>query len=116
MIFPKVSPLFLSALAPLVAADFPVVPRSSEVLTTAGIKAWWLQRLGCAVAPHRRRLVEEIRAGRHDTAARLVCLSHNVDAWTRLGCPDKAAAAESKLVRLRERIARPRRPRTNPSR
>lgn len=125
MIFRRVVPLFLSALSPLTAADFPVVPRSERLLTEADVKDFWIDRLQSmpplpdrmAASPdaeiaekaeiaRRDGLIEEIREGRHDVAARLVCLSHNVEAWSRQGNAGEAEKAEAGLLRLRERLAR----------
>lgn len=125
MIFSRIAPLFLAALAPLSAADFPVVPPSDRVLTVQEVKTFWLNRLRFQALPpkatllhpekdaarraeiHRRRaLMEEIRVGQHDLAARLVCLSHNVEAWTRLGEETKSDACEQRLIRLREHVAK----------
>ena len=125
MIFSRIAPLFLAALAPLSAADFPVVPRSDRVLTVQEVKTFWLNRLRSQALPpeatllhpekdaarrneiHRRRaLMEQIRAGQHDLAARLVCLSHNVEAWSRLGDEEKSDAVEQRLIRLREHVAK----------
>ncbi|MCW1887647.1 hypothetical protein OKA04_23115 [Luteolibacter flavescens] len=125
MIFSRIAPLFLAALAPLAAADFPVVRRSDRVLTVAQVKTFWVNRLRAQALPtkatspdpenedtrrveaHRRRvLMEEIRAGQHDLAARLVCLSHNVEAWSRLGDESKSEASEQRLIFLREHVAR----------
>jgi hypothetical protein len=125
MIFSRIAPLFLSALAPLSAADFPVVPLSDRVLTVEQVKTFWVKRLRSQALPpqatpyhpernpvrrteiqRRRGLTEEIRAGHHDLAARLVCLSHNVEAWSRLGDEPKSDAAEQRLIRLREHVAK----------
>src|SRR6187401_2004587 len=102
MIFPRVVPLFLSALSPLTAADFPMVPATDRVLTVSEVKTFWVNRLRTQPLPpkttrlypekivarraeiaRRQSLTDQIRAGQHDLAARLVCLSHNVEAWTR---------------------------------
>jgi len=125
MIFSRMAPLFLAALAPLSAAHFPVVPPSDSVLTVQQVKAFWVSRLRSQPLPRkstpllpeknaarraeiqrRRGLMEEIRAGQHDLAARLVCLSHNVEAWSRLGDETKSEAAEQRLIRLREHVAK----------
>lgn len=125
MIFHRVIPLFLSALAPLTAADFPTVPASDRVLSTLEVKDFWVSRLSSqALVPkptrlypekeqvrqreiaRRQNLIEAIRAGHHDLAARLVCLSHNVEAWTRLGEDSRAYEAERQLLMVREHVAR----------
>jgi hypothetical protein len=121
MIFHRVIPLFLSALAPLTAANFPNVPRSDRVLTTSGVKNFWVNhlrdqpptRLHPEMEEAREReiarrsdLIAAIRGGQHDLAARLVCLSHNVEAWTRLGNDSKAYEAERQLLTVREHVAR----------
>ncbi|MCW1926509.1 hypothetical protein OKA05_28415 [Luteolibacter arcticus] len=125
MIFSRLAPLFLAALAPLSAANFPVVPPSDRVLTVEQVKTFWVTRLRSQPLPakvtplhperntarraeiqRRRGLMEEIRAGHHDLAARLVCLSHNVDAWSRLGDEPKSDASEQRLIRLREHVAK----------
>lgn len=125
MIFSRIVPLFLAALAPLSAADFPLVPPSDRVLTVEQVKTFWVNRLRSEALPpkatllhpetnaarrseieRRRCLMEEIYAGQHDLAARLVCLSHNVEAWSRLGDETKSDATEQRLIRLREHVAR----------
>jgi hypothetical protein len=125
MIFSRMVPLFLAALAPLSAADFPLVPPSDRVLTVEQVKTFWVNRLRSQALPQKatllhpeknstrsteiqRRLglMEEIRAGHHDLAARLVCLSHNVEAWSRLGDETKSDASEQRLIRLREHVAK----------
>ena len=50
--------------------------------------------------------MEQIRSGQHDLAARLVCLSHNVEAWTRQGNDAKSDECETRLIRLREHVAK----------
>ncbi|MEK7951100.1 hypothetical protein [Luteolibacter soli] len=101
------------------------MPPSDRVLTVEQVKTFWVSRLRSEALPskstalhpekdaarrseiHRRRgLMEEIRAGHHDLAARLVCLSHNVEAWSRLGDEPKSDAAEQRLIRLREHVAK----------
>ena len=125
MIFSRIAPLFLAALAPLSAAHFPVVPPSDRVLTVEQVKTFWVSRLRSEALPskatalhpekdiarraeiqRRRGLMEEIRAGHHDLAARLVCLSHNVEAWSRLGDETKSDSSEQRLIRLREHVAK----------
>lgn len=125
MIFSRIGPLFLTALAPLSAANFPLVPPSDRVLTVQEVKSFWVNRLRSQPLPpkvtllhpekdaarraeiHRRQaLMEEIRIGQHDLAARLVCLSHNVEAWSRLGDEPKSEASEQRLIRLREHVAK----------
>lgn len=125
MIFHRVIPLFLSALAPLTAADFPTVPPSDHILTTIEVKDFWVNHLrNQPLAPRPTRLypekeaarlreiarrsglIEAIRMGQHDLAARLVCLSHNVEAWTRRGEDTKAYEAERQLLTVREHVAR----------
>jgi hypothetical protein len=124
MIFSRMAPLFLAALAPLSAADFPVIPPSDRVLTVQEVKSYWLNRLRAQPLPpettrlhpekaaarraeirRRRALMEDIRAGHHDLAARLVCLSHNLEAWSRRGEDAKSDACEQRLIRLREHVA-----------
>ncbi len=113
MIFRHITPHFLSALTPLTAADFPLVPRSNLVLTTNEVKRFWIDRLGAmprmesAGKSRETEVADEIRAGHHDTAARLVCLNHNIEAWTRLGDMAKAQESQRKLLRLRQRLAEP---------
>jgi hypothetical protein len=125
MIFSRIAPLFLSALAPLSAAQFPLVPPSDRVLTVEQVKSYWVNRLRSQALPpkatllhpekntarrteiqRRRLLMEDIRAGQHDLAARLVCLNHNVEAWSRLGEEAKSDACEQRLIRLREHVAK----------
>lgn len=124
MIFRRVVPLFLSALSPLAAANFPVVPRSERVLSEEDVKDFWITRLRSMPFPppasgelegesererelaRRKALTREIREGLHDVAARLVSLSHNVEVWSRRGDEHAAARTEATLVRLRERLAR----------
>lgn len=125
MIFSRIAPLFLSALAPLAAADFPVLPPSDRVLSVEQVKTYWVNRLRSQPLPpkatrlypekeaarraeiqRRRALMEAIRQGHHDLAARLVCLSHNVEAWSRLGNETRSAEVEQRLIRLREHVAR----------
>ncbi len=118
MIFRRITPHFLSALTPLTAADFPLVPRSDRVLTVNEVKRFWIDRLGTrsSEAPQRRmesadksretEVADEIRSGHHDVAARLVCLSHNIEAWTRLGNMEKAQESRRKLLRLRQCLAK----------
>ena len=125
MIFSRMAPLFLSALAPLAAADFPVVPPSDRVLTVAEVRTFWMNRIRTRPLPpkatrlypekeasrrseiaRRVALIEEIRTGQHDLAARLVCLSHNLEAWSRRGDEEKSDAAEQRLIRLREHVAK----------
>ena len=125
MIFSRIAPLFLAALAPLSAAHFPVVPPSDRVLTVEQVKTFWVSRLRTETLPpkatllhpekdatrrseiqRRQGLMEEIRAGQHDLAARLVCLSHNVEAWSRLGDEPNSDATEQRLIRLREHVAK----------
>jgi len=125
MIFTRIAPLFLAALAPLSAAHFPLVPPSDRVLTVEQVKTFWVSRLRLETLPpkatplhpekdaarraeiqRRRGLMEEIRVGQHDLAARLVCLSHNVEAWSRLGDETKSDATEQRLIRLREHFAK----------
>lgn len=124
MIFHRVIPLFLSALAPLTAADFPRVPPSDRVLSTMEVKDFWVNHLSSQpLAPptrlhpeteearqreieRRDSLIAAIRNGQHDLAARLVSLSHNVEAWTRLGEDNKAYEAERQLLAVREHVAR----------
>jgi hypothetical protein len=123
MLFSRIAPLFLASLAPLAAANLPVVPRSDRVLTVQQVKHFWSRSIRSQPLPSprlhpdhqaahraevRRRqvLLERIRAGDHDIAARLVCLSHNVEAWSRLGEPEKSRAEEERLIRLREHLAR----------
>jgi len=125
MIFHRVIPLFLSALAPLTAAAFPMVPASDKVLTADGVKTFWVESLRSQPLPpkstrlhpeknaarkasisRRRGLMKEIRAGQHDLAARLVCLSHNVEAWGRQGNDLKSYETELQLLRLREHVAK----------
>lgn len=122
MIFRRIAPLFLSALSPLAAANFPVVPRSERVLSEEDVKDFWITRLRSMPFPppepgelegeserelaRRKALTQEIREGLHDVAARLVSLNHNVEAWIRRGNLDEAARTEERLVRLRERLAR----------
>ncbi|WP_035606291.1 hypothetical protein [Haloferula sp. BvORR071] len=125
MIFHRVIPLFLSALAPLTAAEFPNVPGSDRVLTTMEVKNFWVNHLhNQPLAPEptrlhpekaearsheitrRRELIKAIRAGQHDLAARLVCLSHNVEAWTRQGDTGKAHESERQLLLVREHVAK----------
>ncbi|QJE94980.1 hypothetical protein [Luteolibacter luteus] len=104
MIFSRTIPLFLSALAPLTAASFPVVPPSAQVLTSADVKGFWLQRL----ERQRQRecdLLAEIAEGRHDLAAELVCLSHNVKAFERQGNEEMARETAEKLLKLRQEVA-----------
>jgi hypothetical protein len=98
MIFSRIAPSFLSSLAPLSAADFPVVPPSSRALTVDQVKTFWVDR--------QYVLSDDIRKGKHDLAARLVCLSHNVASWSRLGDEAKSQAAEQHLIQLREHVAR----------
>lgn len=106
MIFHRSIPMFLSALGPLTAASFPLVPASAMVLTVAGVKGYWLQylerqrvRQSCGALP------EEIREGRHDLAAQLVCLSHNVEAWARQGDEARARETAEELLKLRQEVA-----------
>ena len=125
MIFHRVIPLFLSALAPLTAAEFPCVPGSDRVLSTLEVKNFWvnhLQNQPLASKPtrlhpeqeesrqreisRRQGLIQAIRSGQHDIAARLVCLSHNVEAWTRQGDEAKAFEAERQLLLVREHVAK----------
>jgi hypothetical protein len=101
------------------------VPPSACVLTTLEVKDFWVSHLHKQpLAPEatrlhpeqeearqreiarRQNLIEAIRAGQHDLAARLVCLSHNVEAWTRLGEDSKAYEAERQLLTVREHVAR----------
>ena len=103
MIFSRSIPLFLSALAPLTAANFPVVPASAQVITSADVKGYWLQRL--ERQRQRRELLAEIVAGRHELAAELVCLNHNVQAWVRQGNEAMARKAAQKLLELRREVA-----------
>ena len=98
MIFSRLAPSFLSSLDPLSAADLPVVPPSDRVLTVDQVKTFWGER--------QHALRDDIRNGKHDLAARLVCLSHNVDSWSRLGDEAKSRAAEQHLILLRENVAR----------
>lgn len=125
VIFHRVIPLFLSALSPLMAADFPVVPASNRVLSVDEVKNFWIHSIKAEPLPpkptrlypekqaararviaQRRSLIEEVRSGQHDLAARLVSLSHNVEAWTRLGDDRKSLEAEQRLLMLREHIAK----------
>src|SRR5690606_20278619 len=55
----------------------------------------------------RKGLIREIRGRKHDVAARLVCLSHNVGAWNLQGKAAEAEKAERSLLRLRECLAAP---------
>lgn len=105
MIFSRSIPLFLSALAPLTAACFPVVPASAQVLTSADVKGYWLQRLDRQRQRERRDLPAEITAGRHDLAAELVCLNHNVQAWVRQGNEAMAQETAEELLKLRKEVA-----------
>lgn len=110
MIFRRLTPHFLSALTPLTAADFPLVPRSSRILTVPGVKRFWIDRLGGmpshgAGASRAGKVTDEIRSGRHDVAARLVCLSHNVEAWARQGNMEQAEKTQRRLLSLRRRLA-----------
>jgi hypothetical protein len=106
MIFHRSIPMFLSALGPLTAASFPVVPASALVLTVAEVKGYWLQSLERQRLRQRSdALPEEIREGRHDLAAQLVCLSHNVEAWARQGDEAKAREAAEELLKLRQQVA-----------
>lgn len=106
MIFHRSIPLFLSALAPLTAASFPLVPASARVMTVADVKSLWLQALERQRSQRQRRdLPSEIMAGDHDLAAQLVCLSHNVHAWESLGNREMAKQAEEELVSLRQEVA-----------
>jgi hypothetical protein len=106
MIFHRSIPMFLSALGPLTAASFPMVPASAQVLTVAGVKGYWLQSLERQrVRQKGDALPDEIRAGRHDLAAQLVCLSHNVEAWARQGEEAKAREAAEELLALRQQVA-----------
>lgn len=125
MIFHRVIPLFLSALSPLTAAEFPVVPASNRILTTTEVTNFWINSLKKQPLPpeptrlypkkaearkriiaKRKGLISQIRSGQHDIAARLVCLSHNVEAWNRLGDEAKANETETQLFKLREHIAK----------
>lgn len=104
MIFSRSIPLFLSALAPLTAASFPVVPASARVLTSADVKGYWLQHLD-RQRQRQQELLAEIAEGRHDLAAELVCLSHNVQAFERQGNEAMAKETAEKLLRLRKEVA-----------
>jgi hypothetical protein len=98
--------MFLSALGPLTAASFPLVPASALVMTTAQVKGYWLQSLERQRSRQQRDpLPEEIREGRHDLAAQLVCLSHNVEAWARQGNEEQARQAAADLLKLRQQVA-----------
>jgi hypothetical protein len=106
MIFHRSIPMFLSALGPLTAASFPVVPASARVLTAAEVKGYWLQSLERQRVRQRcDGLPGEILEGRHDLAAQLVCLSHNVEAWARLGDEERAREAAEQLLALRREVA-----------
>jgi hypothetical protein len=106
MIFHRSIPMFLSALGPLTAASFPLVPASAMVLTVAEVKGYWLQSLEQQRVRQRSDgLPEEIRQGRHDLAARLVCLSHNVEAWARQGNEEQARQTADELLKLRQQVA-----------
>ncbi len=125
MIFHRVIPLFLSALAPLTAAHFPTLPPSDRVLSTTEVKNFWMDHLQSQpLTPpttllhpekeearqreiaRRDDLITAIREGQHDLAARLVCLSHNVEAWNRRGDDSKSYEAERQLLAVREHVAR----------
>ncbi|WP_193213269.1 hypothetical protein [Luteolibacter marinus] len=125
MIFHRVIPLFLSALSPLTAAEFPMVPASDRVLSVPEVRNFWIRSLKTQPLPpkptrlypekeaarqrmiqDRRILIEEVRSGRHDIAAKLVALSHNVEAWNRLRDDKKAEETERRLYRLREHVAK----------
>ena len=83
-----------------------MVPASAQVLTVAGVKGYWLQSLERQrVRQKGDALPDEIRAGRHDLAAQLVCLSHNVEAWARQGEEAKAREAAEELLALRQQVA-----------
>lgn len=106
MIFHRSIPMFLSALGPLMAASFPLVPASAQVITAAEVKDYWLQLLERQrLQQSARELLGEIQAGRHDMAARLVSLSHNVEAWARQGDEEKARQAAEELLALRQEVA-----------
>jgi hypothetical protein len=106
MIFHRTIPLFLSALAPLTAASFPVVPASAQVLSAAEVKGYWVetlerQRCGDAFSG----LCREIAEGNHDLAAQLVSLNHNMEAWIRQGNAEMARQAAEELLSLRMEVA-----------
>jgi hypothetical protein len=105
MLFSRSIPLFLSALAPLTAASFPVVPASAQLITAADVKGYWLQHLERQRQRASGNLPDEILAGRHDLAAELVCLNHNLQAWLRQGNEAMAHEAAEELLRLRREVA-----------
>ena len=106
MFFHRPIPLFLSALAPLTAAAFPVVPKSTQVMTVADVKGFWLRSLDRQRTNRQQGdLTEEIQEGRHDLAARLVCLNHNVGAWSQQGNETMSQQVADELLELRRRIA-----------
>lgn len=106
MICPRCIPLFLSALAPLTAAAFPMVPASARVLSPADVKAFWLRHLDRQrLQRGTSQLCDEIHEGIHDVAAALVSLNHNVQAWALQGNEAMSLQEAEALLKLRTEVA-----------
>ncbi len=115
------STLFTALFASAVAStlDFPEIPGSKRVITLEETKNYWVNMMPTPVEPRRlardyqklmvtyhqqvgerHRLIQAIRAGRHDKYAKIAMLRHNLQAYWLRGNKAMIAKAAAELDQL----------------
>ena len=117
------------------AATFPEIPASQRILSQQEVKNYWVNKMPTPAEPsrlarsyktlivnyhkqvgERHRLIQAIRAGKHDRLAKIVMLRHNIKAYTSMGKHAKAAALNNELIALETALAREAKERANADR
>jgi len=117
--------LLLGTAASARAQDFPAIPDSDRVLSQLEVKNFWINRLPEPAQPsrgepsyqtlvvlyfqkvgERHRLIQAIRAGRHDRLARIAALRHNIQAYLLKGDAASASKLSAELAAIEAPILR----------
>ena len=110
---------FVAVLAIPGRADMPLIPNSARIITLEEVKNYWVNRLPVPTQPsrlmrdhhklivhyhkeigERHRLVQAIRAGKHDEEAKIVMLEHNIYAYLLKHDDAKVAELTAELGKL----------------